>query len=94
LETIVAGLQICESLYHRKNMKAELSQLIPRKLTANLQLLIVAKMFEFCRHVAMQESWFNIVVCKWFLYVNQKIICLMRFNCCFLDLSVKATNVL
>jgi len=34
-------MQICASLNHSKKMKTEPSRLIPRKLTANLELLIV-----------------------------------------------------
>jgi len=34
-------MQICASLNHRKKMKAEPIRLIPRKLTANLELFAV-----------------------------------------------------
>jgi len=39
---VVAFIQICASLNHRKNKKAKPSRLIPGKLTANLELLIDA----------------------------------------------------
>jgi len=39
----VVWIQICASLNHRKNMKAEPCWLIPRKSTENLELLIVAE---------------------------------------------------
>jgi len=39
---LVTWIQICASLNQRKKMKAEPSRLVPRKLAANLKLLIVS----------------------------------------------------
>jgi len=42
---VITLIQICASLNHRKNMKAEPSRLIPRKLAENLELQIVGNLY-------------------------------------------------
>jgi len=46
-------LQIRASRNHRTVMKPELSRLIPRKLAANLELLIVPHYSKYWRNVAL-----------------------------------------